>query len=98
MVNRRPRNKRDIPIEHRDIPISGDERRRIKEAFEQREAARGRGTAKSADEQERKAPSRPVDRDVRRFLDKGYSEELAQEMAQAMVPHDVRSRWGGDQL
>jgi hypothetical protein len=52
--------------------------------------------APRAESPERKAPN--FDRDVRRFMDRGFSEELAREMAQAMVPHDARSRWGGDQL
>jgi hypothetical protein len=71
----------DIPVERRTLPISGDERRRITADFEAREAARGRGLAPRAEEPERKAPT--FDRDVRRWLDKGYSEEMARALAAA---------------
>jgi hypothetical protein len=97
---KRPRNlspRRDnLTVEHRPITDADRELRRQRQSFEQRERQRMRLPAKLVEEP---APrSAGLDRDVRRFIDKGYSLETAREMAQAMVPHDVRSRWGGDQL
>jgi hypothetical protein len=85
----RTRNKRDIPIEHRPITDADRELRRARQTFEQRERAR-LGLAPRADEQSRSGPSRPVDRDVRRWVDKGYSEEMARELAAAGASVDAR--------
>jgi hypothetical protein len=96
----RRRKSASVIVQHADID---DERRRqyreqqkLRQTFEQRERARLGLAPPRASEPTRKAPT--FDRDVRRFIDRGFSEELAKEMAQAMVPHDARSRWGGDQI
>ena len=89
----RPRKPSAVRVEHR--PKSPATSAGDREAFEQRE--RARGLAPRAGEPVRKAPSRPADSAVRRFIDRGFSEEMAREMAEQCVPHDVRSRWGGDQ-
>jgi hypothetical protein len=55
--------------------------RRARQSFEQRERAR-LGLAPRAESPERKAPSRPAEAAVRRWLDAGYSIETAEAMAQ----------------
>jgi hypothetical protein len=62
------------------------ELRRARQSFEQRERQR-LGLAPRAEEP---TPPPVLDRDVRRWLDKGYSEEMAKEMAASLTPADAR--------
>lgn len=83
-----------VLVEHRDLPISGEARRRISQDFEAREASRGRGRAQVTQEPERKRPTR-ADNTLRDLLSRGYSQELAEAMLDGRVPSPVRTGGGG---
>jgi hypothetical protein len=90
----RPRTtsrRRDVPVEHREIP-DARYRQRMREAFEAREAARGRPSVRCAtdtQEPERRGPTR-VDNALKDLISRGFSEETARAMAAGQAPTPYR--------
>jgi hypothetical protein len=86
--------RREVPVEHRDIPDARF-RQRLRDAFLEREAARGRGRAQVTNEPERKAPAMADSRELKGLLARGFSPETAAAMLEGKAPSPVRMPAGG---
>ena len=88
-MTRRPRSKRDVPVEHRNLAMSGEERRRLKRQFRERETQGGRPwrlTPKRAGEPTPpKGPTRTVD-----------SASIVKELISERLLTRYRRIYGGD--
>jgi hypothetical protein len=98
----RPRKPSAVRVERADLDSTRwqqhRDRQKLREEFEARERLRGSGRAQATNEPDRRRPTRAVDDDVKMWISRGYSEEVARVMANKLpsVPSAWATKFGCD--